>query len=358
MIFGSKNKGDWSEFYALLYLLGTRVLYGADENLNKISDEGFPINKIMRHDKVDCPVDYLLEGENLVEIYQNSTLMRTMTSDEFRNEAAILKDEIVASTGGSFDIAHGEALLNHIFLERLGAPSTQVTDLVMELHDIISNRDQVMGFSIKSYLGGNPTLLNASEATNFVYKVNNLSSTDMDEINAIDTRKKIKDRIAKIYEKGGTIKFDHTNNDIFSANLMMVDSMMEDIVAALLLDSYTSDENKCANLIQRLENDNPLGYPRSGMYVYKFKKFLCAKALGMDPSVDWNGFDDANGGYIVVKSDGDVLAYHLYNRDKFEQYLYDSTKLERGSTSKHKYASLYEEAGQMYIKLNLQIRFL
>ena len=41
----------------------------------------------------------------------------------------------------------------------------------------------------------------------------------------------------------------------------------------------------------------------------------------MMPSKAWDGHDEANGGYVIVKEDGDVLAYHLYNRGAFETYL-------------------------------------
>lgn len=47
----------------------------------------------------------------------------------------------------------------------------------------------------------------------------------------------------------------------------------------------------------------------------------------------------------------------IYNRDYFEKYLLDNTKLERGSTGKHSFASLYKEDKKMYINLNLQVRF-
>ena len=71
----------------------------------------------------------------------------------------------------------------------------------------------------------------------------------------------------------------------------------------------------------------------------------------------WDGLDEANGGYIIVKADGEVLAYHIYNRNFFEQYLLDNTVLERASTGRHEFMSLYEEDGQMFIKFNLQVRF-
>ena len=59
-----------------------------------------------------------------------------------------------------------------------------------------------------------------------------------------------------------------------------------------------------------------------------------------------------------AKDNGEVLAYHIYNRDAFEKYLLNNTKFERGSTGKHGFATLYMENGKRYINLNLQIRFI
>ena len=72
---------------------------------------------------------------------------------------------------------------------------------------------------------------------------------------------------------------------------------------------------------------------------YKFKKFLCAAALGMTPEKHWEGEEDANGGYIVVKPDGNVVCYHIYNRTDFEQYLYDYTRFDTPSTSRYEYTT-------------------
>ncbi len=80
MIIGSKNKGDWSELYVLLYLLGKRELYAADANLNKIIGISFPVKKIIRNDAPTKHVDFVLEGIDEVEIYFNSVLSRRMNS--------------------------------------------------------------------------------------------------------------------------------------------------------------------------------------------------------------------------------------------------------------------------------------
>ena len=95
------------------------------------------------------------------------------------------------------------------------------------------------------------------------------------------------------------------------------------------------------------------------LHRYKVKKFLEAVALGMTPGAkNWNGAEDATGGFLIVKPDGELVTYHLYNRQALDEYLLLYTKFERPSTSRHKYGFLYtEEDGHLYLKLALQVRF-
>jgi len=65
-----------------------------------------------------------------------------------------------------------------------------------------------------------------------------------------------------------------------------------------------------------------------------------------------------NGGYIVVKNNGDVICYHLYNKDEFLSYLYENTKFESASSTRHDYGKIYQKNEEIYLNLNLQIRFL
>ena len=51
-------------------------------------------------------------------------------------------------------------------------------------------------------------------------------------------------------------------------------------------------------------------------------------ALGMMPASQWKGKYEATGGYIIVKEDGDILCYHIYNRNEFREYLYNNTKFD------------------------------
>ncbi len=350
------NKGEWSELYVLLYLLGTRKLYAANEKVERLQDVYFPILKIMRSEQ-GKKIDYLITDEKNIKIIINDNEIATIPSKRFKEEADYLYKEILQGANRAFPIERAERFMEYIKLCRLAAPSSDKTDISLQVYDVHTGYDPILGFSIKSEIGGAPTLLNASGATNFVYEVEGLSDSQIEQINNIDTRAKIQDRVNAIYTLGGKIIYKSTANDTFSMNLMLIDSRMEEIVAEMLLYSYSSNTIDCMELLKHLDAENPLGFPRPGFYSFKYKKLLSAIALGMKPSSLWDGVDEANGGYIIVTTTGDVLAYHLYNRNFFENYLLENTKLERASTTKHNYASLYKEGNKTYIKLNLQIRF-
>lgn len=228
----------------------------------------------------------------------------------------------------------------------------------MQLHDIQTGYNSICGFSIKSEVGSPPTLINASKATNFVFRVLGLSPTDAAIINSITGDTKIIDRMANLFSRAADVQFIGPNSNKFDNNLMLIDSRMTELLSFAMLYHYRDGLSTCQEVVQKLEIENPLNFPRKGFYEYKFKKFLCAAALGMTPASNWDGIDEANGGYIIVTTDGKVLAYHIYNRAFFEAYLLKNTKFERGSTSRHEFATIYEENGEMRINLNLQIRFI
>ena len=69
-------------------------------------------------------------------------------------------------------------------------------------------------------------------------------------------------------------------------------------------------------------------------YEHKMKVLLLDAALGMTPSKEWKGRYDANGGYLVVRKDGEIVCYHFYNRNDVEDYLYHNTRFERGSRTR------------------------
>lgn len=351
------NKGEWSELYVLLRLLAYGKIYAADDRVKKIENVYFPILKIMREEIKGKKLEYRIQNNENVEIYINDVKIKKIGREQLKKEADYLYNEIINMKSRSFEIEHTERFANDIECYRLAAPSSDKTDITMQIHDIHTGFEPICGFSIKSELGSAPSLLNASGATNFAFEVEGIGDEQMEKINALNNPKsKIVDRMKQIFSLG-EVKYSKALNEKFANNLMLIDSRMEEIIAQVLICYYRDNISDCREIINKLEEENPLKFPKKGFYEFKFKKFLCSVALGMMPSKEWDGQDEANGGYIIVSSDGDVLAYHIYNRDYFEKYLLDNTKLERGSTSKHGFASLYKEDAKIYFNLNLQVRF-
>lgn len=352
----SQNKGEWSELYALVYLLATGKLYAADDKLRVIEDVYFPILRILRDELQGRHIEFRISGDT-VNVELNEEKVNTLSMEYLSQKATELYRSILNGAERSFAIDSAELLMQDLSLTKVKASSDDKSDIKMEIHDIKTGIDNICGFSIKSEIGTPPTLLNASNATNFIYRVDGLPEPNMAEINAIETKNKLLDRIAKIYEYG-SLTYVGMENQTFKGNLSLIDTAMDSMVGDILLESFFSGETDCKKLIEAVSAKNIRNYfnPQR-LYTYKMKKLLCSTALGMMPSQEWNGRDEATGGYIVVTRSGDVVAYHIYNRDFFETYLLEHTKLERGSSTRHNYGKIYPIDGEMFIKLNLQVRF-
>ncbi len=171
----------------------------------------------------------------------------------------------------------------------------------------------------------------------------------------------MQDRIKAIIDNGGTLEFQNVARKEFEANLRKIDTVFPAFIAQMLVDFFSGKANKIADLVKLLSENAKLN-KQFGLslsdYEFKVKNFLHSTALGMVPSKIWDGFTKAHGGYIVVRNDGVVICYHLYNRDEFLSYLYENTKFESASTSRHEYGLIYANDGELLFNLNLQIRFI
>lgn len=341
-------------------MLGDKEIYVGDENLNKIPDLLYPILKILR-DENNGNFEYSV-NDNLVLITGENESFN-ISINEFKQKADLLLNRIKESHGSSFDIPEIETFLSQIKCSTLKAKSSSKTDIRILIHDLKTNLQPELGFSIKSQLGGASTLLNAGKTTNFIYKIENcdFSNEFVNRTNLIDSRSKIKDRLNAVINNRCKIQFNQTEKEVFGNNLILIDSLLPNILAEITYTFYASNLFKITDLVKNIENINPLNFNTANnhkFYEYKIKKFLTEVALGMMPAKVWNGIYDATGGYLVVKEDGEVLSYHIYNKNKFENYLFHNTKLETASSSRHGFGKIYEENGKYFIKLNLQIRFL
>ena len=228
---------------------------------------------------------------------------------------------------------------------------------------VSKNNGPAESISEISVIASRNYLFNAGKTTNFTFTVNEhqFSDTEIETINAINTRYKFIDRVAAIQNMGGKFEYKEMDDVICRNNFVLIDSCLPLIMAEILLEGNQGGSKDLKALTEIIASRNPIGYDMSHnqkYYEHKVKNFLVASALGMVPHTPWNGTYDANGGYLVVKDDGDVLCYHFYDRNLFEDYLYCNTRLESPSSSKYGFANLYRGVdGNLYFKLNLQVRF-
>jgi len=363
------NKGEWSEIYVLLRLLGEGKLFPGDADLKPLSDVFYPILNVVRQEG-DTRYTYKVKEEEGVSIeYDTEHLLFALdkkkipiSQEEFQENADWLLSKIKENKKSSFSCPKIEAFMHRIKCLTIRAKSTKKSDIDISIHDRRTGLQPVLGFSIKSQLGSPATLLNASKSTNFQYKlVGNLTIEEITTINEMPGRSKVKDRLEAIQAKGIKIEFSQILKNTFKNNLTLIDSLLPNILSEIILDFYSKSQNKTmTDLLTAINSRNPLEFDNSqrhNFYDYKIKKFLTDTALGMTPAKVWNGEYDATGGYLIVKENGDIICYHIYDKNKFEDYLLTNTILETPSTSRHDFGKIYEVEGELFFNLNLQVRF-
>lgn len=354
------NRGEWSEFYTFLKLLDEKRLDAADENLEKLQDIFYPVLKITREESITNIKTYEFAESNKVRILQSGSEIALVDSSDLKAKVRSLLTSINASTDTTFEIPAADELMDRFRAKKLGAGSSKKEDIILKIHDRMTGTEPEVGFSIKSMLGAASTLLNASTATSFIYKISGLPKDKVDSVNSIETRSKIRDRLAAIGEYGGSFSYAGITSDVFAKNLRKIDTILPEIVAQLLLAFYLGKGYAMPELISHLGDEEMkiLNFDMSHSdYEFKIKSLLQNVALGMVPDTAWDGLLRAHGGYIVVRSDGEIVCYHVYNADAFRSYLYKNTRFDTPSTTRHQFGSVYEENGELYIKLTLQIRF-
>ncbi len=356
----SGNKGEWSEIYTLFKLLGDKQLYLGNKDIEKLEGIVYPIISVLRTESNDN-FEYSIKDEIIV-IDGGEEVLKIAVS-EFKEKAKFLLEKIKANKERTFSVPEVEEFMQSINCFSLKASSTVKTDITIVIHDQRTKQRPALGFSIKSQLGSPSTLLNAGKTTNFIFKITNLKliESEIKIINSIDSRSKIMDRINSILQLDGQFVFTNTEKQIFSNNLILIDSKLPEILSQIVFEFYSSNNSRVIDLVDNIDFKNPLSFDLSNQhkfYEYKIKRFLTDVALGMMPSKVWTGQYDATGGYLIVKENGDVLCYHIYNRNEFEDYLFNNTKLDTASSSRHDFGTIYEDDGGLFFKLNLQIRFI
>ena len=342
MVVWEFNRGEWTEAYVFLRLLGVGRIYGASAELVKDETSYIDIVNVIRDepDKFLIFERFVKDKISYVQLFKDNESLKIATAPEFNEKADHLYRQLkLLGTGNrkvdipeiqeyleSFLIDTPKANLSKEAKKRFGSK----TDIIITSEDSLDHVKTTGGFSIKSHIGSSPTLFNSSQTSGFIYKVVGCNEEGMHSLNARDSFLDIISGIRENY----SLEYIGCRNQIFEQNIKMVDSRMDEILqyAMLLFVGYVpnSSSNTLPSICDVLASNNPLGIrnPQT-FYKTKLKSFLFASFAGMTASKEWNGRKMLTGGYIDVDKEGEMLYYRAVSDDVFENYLYQHTYLDR-----------------------------
>lgn len=335
----SFNRGEWSEIYTFIKMLIEPKIPFLGVNKEELEESIFVLN--IRHNDSSCK--YELTESSIKVLSDNGTLISSVNLEDLieNNVTSELFSSIKDGFGRTFRIESISEILDILHVERFKGSSSSKGDINVSFRYTGSDyNDQPLG--IKSEVGGSPTLLNASSATNFIFEIVNYDES-LDCINSISTRSKAKDRVKYIYDKGYELNFIRCEREIHEKNLRLVDSKMPEILSKVLIEYYLGQGHRISDLVDGYQNK------------IRVMDYLKCILLGMFSNTEWDGHYSSNGS-ILTKSSGELGLYHVIKDDILKEYLFNNTKLDTPSLSRHRFGSAYFENGKYYIKLNLQIR--
>lgn len=380
-----KNIGDWSEIYVFYRLLIDGKVKTADLQVGDTDEEAFlPVLKVLREEETGIIKEYYTanegNGDKALKLYINENEILSFQVEQLQYYAELLKYYLLeaqrtnASTSSMLfpDIADH---LTSMQVTEVKSPSRAVNDRFggkCDVTVVIKTQDGRMpeaGFSIKSSIKSPAALLNSSGACDFVYKLNNCNDAIMLEVNGINSRQKIIDRIHRIEERGINKEFVNVSSEIFLNNMEMISSDIPRILAYGLWNSYaksngsrTGSKKKMTDLLEIIQEDNPcnLRPSMSRLYYYskRIKDFLFASACGMVPDTSWTGDINIRGGYIFVTKEAAIFAYHASEEDDYKNFLLRNTKFDTPSSDRVSPGIIEKNGDKYFTKLNLFIKFL
>lgn len=336
----SFNRGEWSEAYVFLRLLGVGRIYSADSNLTKNDNVYIDILEITRHQD-NKELHYRIENSSVCGYDENECFF-IITAQELDAKANYLYNKIKESKQRTMEIPAIQELMESMRLNSAKVSTVPVNlkntygkkaDIIITSMNSIDNTVATEGFSIKSHMGSSATLFNSSNSSKLNYEVKGCTKDLMHKINACE----------KFVDEGGMITFIKEHPDLslkfigadntFEDNVSLVDSDMLEILNYLLLISVgyigNGRHNSSEDLAKELIELNPLKKSIPEFYYpAKIKQFHFDSFSGMTASEPWDGRRRLTG-YLDVSRQGEILYYRAICDDAFSNYLFNNVYFDR-----------------------------
>lgn len=385
----TKNIGEISEFYSFVYILGNRCLQMVDGNLKPI-DKTLEFLKVKRKEFTSIVGDKTYDRSNEYDLASCSSeiIIHQAPQDNTPGKVIQLPRKLIGEKADELLVLMKESsgaiddddpcltsLKDLLLTKHISAKAQDKSDFSGTVISESSPGAHSLGFSVKSQMGSPSSLINANkEQSAFkcsIVKNDGSALSDDDITEMLSWTAKNKQLISKIFAEGYDLRFDSLKGEALEYNLTMIDSFGPEIIGALLIERFrlTNASTRINKIIAELAKDEiackhpaitKLGHKpeeRINKLNFKLKNILLGFTTGATAGTKWDGIDQANGGFIIVTRDGQVVCLELFTRNAIGQYLLNNTYFENPSQRRHGHGFIYREDDKAYIDLQLQVRF-
>lgn len=351
------TRREANELYTLFSLLANGTV-GRANALGKPDGE-IPVAAVRRQEH---------DGKRLYKIEEKEVHVRgaemnaRFPREDFAAAAEWLLSRLKQQGSETIDITELEGFLDALAIYDMEAQTDDRTDLHLALW---SPDAPLTGMRLHSRLCSNPPLFVGGRGANIKFEQSGVrfSGPAVSKINHTDQPENVAEvarRILYIQSQGGALRYSDVADRVFRSNLLMLDTNLPRIIAAMLMALHLDGTNRLSELAKMLDEKNPLKMKeellqKHGFYQYKLRQLLLASAWGLRPGVIWNGRASAVGGYLMTDENGALSAFLRADEQTFSDYLLSHAKLAKTLPDEDKYGYLERENGNYYLKLNLKI---
>lgn len=351
------TRREANELYTLFSLLAGGSI-GRANALGK-ADGDIPVAAVQRREH-DGQRLYTIEEK---EVHIQGTAMDVrFPREDFAAAAEWLLGRLRQQGREEIDITDMEGFLDALAIYDMEAQTDDRTDLHLALWHADA---PLTGMRLHSRLCNNPPLFAGGRAANIKYEQSGVrfSQPAVSKINHTEQPENVAEvarRILYIQSQGGTLRYSDVADRVFRSNLLMLDTNLPRIIAAMLMTLHLDGTNRLSELVKVLDERNPLKMKdellhKHGFYQYKVRQLLLATAWGLRPQVIWNGRASAIGGYLMADENGTLSAFLRADEQPFSDFLLTHAKLAKTLPDEDKYGYLERENGNYYLKLNLKL---
>ncbi len=307
------------------------------------------------------------------EIVEHHTTKGDLTfpREDMADAAQLVLQQIRSAQDNTVDLSAIEGLLDAMDIYDLQPRTDDLTSLHLRLWT--TDGGPLLGVRLQSLVAGTWLLLDGGRTANLkfeqqgvrfhqpaVQKINAMGETDDDSVEDIAA---VARRILYVESHGGTFRYADVADRVFRSNLLMLDTNLPRILAAMAYTLHIDGINRISELTQLASDRNTLKLKdelvrKHGFYEHKMRQFLLALAWGMRPAKQWTGRRNAIDALLLVDKQGQPMIYTRQEEHMLADYLFTHTRMDKASPREAHYGLLERENGLYYLKLNLKISLL